>query len=456
MTHNGNHKRAKEILGFKGMTEKTRVAVLGLDGVPFSLLQNFCSRGIMPNLSSLANNGSFLPMETSHPCVSSVAWTSFMTGHNPGVHGIYGFTDVMPHRIALKLPSFDDIQCPVVWNSLPGRKSVIVNLPFTYPARPLNGFLVSGFVAPIFERAVFPESLIPWLKARNYRIDVDTVRGRQDRQFLIRDLFETLEIHASVILELMESQPWDLFVGVITGTDRLHHFFFDACEDEQHPLHTMVVDFYGKVDSLVQRFVQSAGAFTRIILLSDHGFAGLRIQVYLNHILNTLGYLRYSTPEPRTLEDIDPRSRAFALDPSRIYINSRERFSGGAVSGAEVNRLRTKLQSQLSTLKASDIGFFGKNGIDAGHEEIFSEIKVREEVYHGPQTAFAPDLIVIPNRGYDLKAAIPVQTPILKDIFTGMHTHDDAFLLVGEPHRETRLPMPHITDVFPLITEIFR
>jgi len=438
------------------VTEKTKVAVLGLDGVPFSLLQELFSKGVMPHLASLASNGSFLPMETSHPCVSSVAWTSFMTGQNPGVHGIYGFTDVAPNRIELKLPSFDDIQCPVLWNTLPGKTAVIVNLPFTYPARSLNGVLISGFVAPIFERAVYPASLIPWLKARNYRIDVDASRGRQDRQFLIRDLFETLERHAAVALELMGSRHWDLFVGVVTATDRLHHFFFDACEDVAHPLHDMVLDFYSKVDSLVEKFVRTAGGSSRIIILSDHGFMRLRTQVYLNHILHALGYLKYSTADPKALQDIDPHSRAFALDPSRIYINSRERFQNGAVSGVEAAGLRAELQSKLSALTASDIGFFQKNNANGGDERIFLQVMVKEQVYQGPLTRFAPDLVLIPNSGYDLKAAINVRTPTMKDIFTGTHTHDDAFLLVGEPDAKPRLSSPHITEVSRLITEILR
>lgn len=441
---------------YKAVTEKTRVAVLGLDGVPFSLLQKFFSKGVMPHIASLAANGSFFPMETSHPCVSSVAWTSFMTGQNPGMHGIYGFTDVAPDRIDLKLPSFDDIRCPVVWNTLPGNTSIIVNLPFTYPARPLNGVLISGFVAPIFERAVHPASLIPWLKARNYRIDVDASRGRQDRQFLIRDLFETLEIHSTVILELMASRHWDLFIGVVTATDRLHHFFFDACEDDAHPLHNMVVDFYGRVDLLVEKFVQSAGSRSRIIILSDHGFTGLRTQVYLNHILHALGYLKYSTPDPKGLQDIDPHSRAFALDPSRIYINSRERFPNGGISGAEAAVLRAELQSRLAALTAFDIGFFQTNGAEEDGERIFSHVMVKEQVYQGPQTRFAPDLLLIPNRGYDLKAAINVRTPTMKDIFTGTHTHDDAFLLVGEPLAQSGPSTPHITEASQLITEILR
>ena len=436
------------------MTQKNRVAVLGLDGVPFSLLQKLFSAGAMPNLAAAARQGSFLQMETAHPCVSSVAWTSFMTGQNPGVHGIFGFTDVSADRIALKLPSFDDIRCPVVWNVIPGRAAVVVNLPFTYPARPLNGMLISGFVAPIFERSVYPSSLIPWLRARNYRTDVDALRGRHDRRSFIDDLFQTLDIHASVMLELMEGQKWDLFIGVLTATDRLHHFFFDACEDQTHPLHDMVIDFYGKIDVIVERFVERAGSCTRVLFLSDHGFTRLRTQVYLNHILKMLGYVRFTTPRPQGIEDIHPESRAFAMDPSRIYIHSRPRFSSGVVHAGDIEKVRRSLQAELERMTAKDLGITTAQDGCSPSDKPFARVLFKEEVYTGPLLSMAPDIILIPTNGYDLKATVAAATCTQKDIFTGMHTHDDAFLITLESGLAERLDKPHITDVFQLMVEV--
>ncbi len=249
-----------------------RVAVLGLDGVPYSLLKHMFESGHMPFMAKIGASGTFVPMETALPPISSVAWTSFMTGKNPGDHGIFGFTDLKEDEIALHLPSFDDIRVPTIWQSLPDKRSVVVNLPFTYPARPLSGVLISGFVAPIFERSIYPESLIPWLRSKNYRIDVDCVQGRQDRWGLVRELFETLSVHEEVMLSLIQSEPWDLFIGVITGTDRLHHFFFDARSDSVHPVHADFVMYYQRVDAFVRRFSEKLGSDTLLILLSDHGF----------------------------------------------------------------------------------------------------------------------------------------------------------------------------------------
>jgi predicted AlkP superfamily phosphohydrolase/phosphomutase len=426
-----------------------KVAVLGLDGVPYSLLKHLFASGHMPFMADIAASGTFVPMETALPPISSVAWASFMTGKNPGEHGIFGFTDLQDNEISLSLPSFDDIRVPVIWQSLPGKRSLVVNLPFTYPARPLSGVLISGFVAPIFERSVYPESLIPWLRSKNYRIDVDSVRGRQDRRGLVRDLFETLSVHEEVMLSLMQSEPWDLFIGVITGTDRLHHFFFDAYGDPANPVHADFIQYYQKIDAFVRRFCVTVGSATRLILLSDHGFTDLKWQIYLNHILRTMGYLSFVRPNPQSIADIHPSSRAFAMDPGRIYLNAAARFRNGILPLGSAQEVRAQLKSRLERLRPADVGIYD----DTSGEPIFSEVLVKEQVYTGQSVHLAPDLVVIPTRGYDVKATVSVSAAAMKDIFTGMHTHDDAFLMVNDSSIARRLARPHITDVAALIEE---
>ncbi len=252
----------------------------------------------MPNLADIARHGTFLRMTTSLPAVSSVAWTSFMTGKNPGEHGIFGFTELKSREISLRLPSFDDIRRPAIWHICDNVDSIVVNLPFTYPARPLRGVLISGFVAPIFERAVYPQSLMDWLRSRNYRIDVDTVKARQDPEILISDLFDTMNTHEEVMFALMAQQPWDLFIGVITGTDRLHHFLFDACSDSSHPRHRDCIDYYRRIDHFFGRLREKLGAGTKLIVLSDHGFTHLKTSAATQLYSQDAGLLAVHTHRP--------------------------------------------------------------------------------------------------------------------------------------------------------------
>jgi predicted AlkP superfamily phosphohydrolase/phosphomutase len=410
-----------------------KIAVIGLDGVPHSLLSKFFKDGVMPCLSRIAERGAFVKTRTSLPPVSSVAWTSFMTGANPGEHGIFGFTDLKPGSLKLHLPSFDDIKAPVIWNLIPERYTVIVNLPFTYPARPLNGILIAGFVAPIFERAVFPVALLPRLKSENYRIDVDTVRGRTDRRFLIDDLFDVMNVREKVVLDLMDKEPWELFIAVVTGTDRINHFFYDAADDPTNPYHREFIDYYKRVDLFISRFAQRIGSATRLILLSDHGFSKLTSHVQLNYFLKSMGYLTYITGNPKNLEEIDPKSKAFAMEPSRIYLNTRDRFEKGILSRSDADELRLRLRNDLLRVRLCDLGVVGNKNEGLPEEKLFVEALLKEEVYSGGQLAKAPDLVVIPRKGYDPRAVINPSSPLNMDIFSGMHTHDDAFLIVNDP-----------------------
>jgi len=427
-----------------------KVAVIGLDGVPFSLLEHLFDSGVMPNLASIAGHGTFVKMETTLPAVSSVAWTSFMTGTTPGEHGIFGFTDLKNSEISLRFPSFDDILQPVIWHMAHNADSVVVNVPFTYPARPLRGTIISGFVAPILERSVYPPSLIDWLKSKNYRTDVDAVKGRRDQGALVKDLFETMNLHEDVMLTLLSRKPWDLFIGVITGTDRLHHFFYDASDCPSHPLHGDFIDYYRRIDAFFGRLQETISAGTRLIILSDHGFTHLKIHVQLNNILKILGYLSFSRSDPQALEDIDPSSFAFALDPTRIYVNSGHRFENGRLTALSAEEVRARLKSDLESLHVSDLGIRESDPtLEQG--PLFQRVLLQEEVYPGTCLHTAPDLIVVPRRGYDVKAAVNASEPIGTDIFTGMHTHDDAFLIVDDASYSDRLSKVRISDVAALV-----
>lgn len=414
------------------------------------MLLKLFDMGVMPNLKSLSDEGTLLRMETSQPPVSSVAWTSFMTGSNPADHGIFGFTDVEKHRISLKLPSFDDVLCPTIWTRHQEKRALIINLPFTYPARPLNGKLICGFVAPIFERAVYPETLIPWLKSQNYKIDTDNIRARGDRNFLIKDLFDNLNCLRQVSLHLVR-EYWDMLILVITGTDRLHHFLYDAFEEKDHTFHSDFISYYGMIDSFIQSIVGLMGQSVLKVFLSDHGFACLETQIYLNTILKSLGYLKFTRNDPKSLEDIHPDSLAFAMDPTRIYLNTLDRFGNFLMPQSRAQETVARLKQDLQKLTISDVGLTGPEWSGRMNNKLFLEVRQRDEAYSGRHLNLAPDLVVIPNRGFDVKATINATTMSSKDIFTGMHTHDDAFVLISDPDWSNRMERACIENVAQLV-----
>lgn len=420
-----------------------RAVLIGLDGVPFTLLQTLIAKGVTPNLGRLAAAGPthFKQMDATLPEISSVSWSSFMTGVNPARHGIYGFMDLKPGTYQMYFPSYPHLKAETIWDKLgrQGKRSVVINLPGTYPARPHEGVLVSGFVAIDLKKAVYPPAILPALEGMGYRIDVDTSKGA-DADHLYRDLSETLAAREKAFDHFWKKEDWDLFVAIITGTDRLQHFQWHAVEDESHPDHARAMDFYAQADAVAGRIVEKLADTDLCLLMSDHGFCGIRSEVYINRHLVNAGYLKWDNDPPGSYADIAASSRAFALDPSRIYVHRKGRYPKGTIEERDVPALREELRDLFLALEHE------------GHK-VIKEVFFPEQIYEGPEFDKAPDLVLLTNDGYDLKGNIKKPEVFGRTHFTGMHNRHDAFLLSNRPLPEKR---PHIQDVPGLLMEQLR
>jgi predicted AlkP superfamily phosphohydrolase/phosphomutase len=399
--------------------KKTRTCVVGLDGVPYSLILELTERGIMPSLADLLKTGHLHRMKASLPEISAVSWTDFMTGTDSGRHGIFGFTDLKPGSYALRFPNFLDVKRETLWDVLgkTGKRSIILNQPSTYPARALNGVLVSGFVALDLAKAVYPLSQKAALDRMGYRIDIDTMKSRQDHDFLWSELEKTMDGRERA-LDYFWKDDWDYFEFVITGTDRLHHFLWNAYADEKHRDHARFLDYYRRVDGILGRLVLSyrrlTGGEAGLYLLSDHGFCQIDQEVYLNAWLQKEGYLRLVGETPQGLEDIAEGSLAFALDPNRIYFHFKGRFPKGAVEEADRTALKAEIAKKLE-------------GLEFEGRRVIRRVFDADTVYSGPFVASGPDLLVLSEPGFDLKGSVKKKEIFGRTDLEGMHTWDDAF-----------------------------
>ena len=422
---------------------RPRVFILGLDGTPHGLILDLFAKGVLKNLAEIAGKGSLLRMSTTIPEVSSVAWTTFMTGVNPGRHGVFGFVDLKPGTYTNYFPNATHVRSPCLWHLLgkEGKRSVIVNMPSTYPAQELNGTLVAGFVAIDLERATYPKSLVPWLKQIDYRLDVDASKARSDKEKFIEDLNTSLANREQAFRKLMIEEPWDLFAAVVTGTDRLHHFFWDAYEEEDSPYHSVFIDYYRRIDEMVGRLYDDLGGETAFLALSDHGFGRLRRDVYINRWLEEQGYLSFASEKKESIEDVDPeKTKAFCMDPGRVYLNVKKRFPRGSVlPGKAADGLREELAEGLAEL-SFEAGGGGHPG------RVLRRVYRKEELYQGPFLSSAPDLVLLAHAGNNLRGATGRDSVFdTRGPFTGMHTQDDAFFLSDRPSGAEQAP--YILDV---------
>ncbi len=405
--------------------KKKRTLVIGLDGVPYTLLQELISNGTMPNVARLALLGHLSRMKVTLPEISAVSWPSFMTGTNPGTHGIYGFIDPKPGSYDIRFPNFRDLKAPTFWDKMGENKkrSVVINQPSTYPAREIPGVLVSGFVALSLKKAVAPLRVLADLESMSYKIDVDTARARGDHDFLFDELESTLATRRAAALHFWEKENWDFMQVVVTGTDRLMHYLWAAIEDESHERHEQTMKYFTAVDAMIgelsERFDAENGRDREgegFFMLSDHGFCGIKREVRINRWLADNGFLSFEKDDPSNMEDIAEGSKAFAVAPGRIFLNRRGRFPKGSVDDASARSIGDEIKSGLS-------------GLTCDGDPVIQHVFERDEIYTGPETRNAPDLIPVGHHGYDLKDSVKERELFGRTDLTGMHTWDDAFFL---------------------------
>jgi predicted AlkP superfamily phosphohydrolase/phosphomutase len=200
------------------------------------------------------------------------------------------------------------------------------------------------------------------------------------------------------------------------------HFLWDALKQSEHLYHTACLDYFEKVDGFVgalyDRFLALEGSEevqNQFFMLSDHGFTDIQTEVNLNRWLQENGYLKFQKDPPETIMDIGPGSTAFAMDPSRIYLNLKGKYPLGTIDASDYDRVRRELKEGLEELTFQD------------GNKITKRIYLKEELYHGPYVDQGPDLVLLSHHGYDLKAKVKAVEVFGRTNLVGMHSQDDAF-----------------------------
>jgi predicted AlkP superfamily phosphohydrolase/phosphomutase len=423
-----------------------RVLVVGLDGVPFSLLKALSAEGRLPNWAKLLERGSFKRMNSVHPCVSSVAWATYMTGKNPGKHNIYGFVDRFPGSMDVFIPTSRDMTEKTLWEILSqaGKRVVVINVPVTFPPREVNGILISGFLCPNIDKIAYPKEQASFLRKMGYRIDVDAWQARKSLDRFLEDLHLTLDKRVEAMFHFLEREEWDFFQIHIMETDRINHFLWGFWEEGDPQYGPEFIKYYQKIDAILGRINAGLEEDTRLIVLSDHGFCGMKKEVFLNHWLQREGWLKFREKAPKSVKDIHQESKAYSLIPGRIYVNLAGRESSGSVRFPdEYERIRGEVKEALLGMRDPDSG-----------ERIIEKVLKREELYHGPHYNEGPDLVAIPYNGYDLKGNLDKEELTYKGPLVGMHTYDDAFFYIRDVEIKRGNNQFGVMDVMPTILKL--
>jgi predicted AlkP superfamily phosphohydrolase/phosphomutase len=422
---------------------KPRVFLLGLDGVPHSLLLQFIAEGRLPTLAQLVSQGSLVRTNSVLPPISSVAWTSLTTGRNPAGHGIFGFIDRTPNPLKVFIPTTRHMQAARIWDisGKHDKTSLVLNVPATYPPTPLNGLLVGGFESPSLAKATYPAELAAELQQLGYIIDVDPARAGKDKAYLLNTLEEMLQARKRALLHLLPRQDWDLVICHIMGTDRLHHFMWRDWEDNDPQWAAGFLAYYTSLDRVIAEIVASLPSDTVFMAASDHGFCAARKEVQLNLWLKQQGLLSMTKDDSEDIGNIAQSSRLYSMIPGRFYVNMLGRESTGSVFPAEAPQLLAEVGQALRELRDPETG-----------QTIITDVVMRDQAFQGPLLNSAPDMVVLARDGYELKSSFRATELIKPSTMSGMHTYGNAFwLTVG---RNIDPAADSILDIAPTILQI--
>jgi len=291
----------------------SRVLIVGIDGGTFDIILPFVQEGKLPHIQYLMENGSHGYLETTFPPMTFPAWTSYMTGVNPGKHGIFDFTERIPGTYMIRFINAKARKAKTIWRliSEANKRVGVMAVPVTYPPEEVNGFMISGFDAPGVDalgdiHSMYPPELLYELKEHvgDYIISSNIIKeidaGRAD--LAIDIVLKTIGRKAETAKYLFQKEPWDLFMVLFGESDLVGHHYWKYI-DPRSPFHEAngnekcrkaVEWVYQKIDRTIGEFMELAPSDTTILLMSDHGFGGSGDHIlYLNQWLNDEGFLKF-------------------------------------------------------------------------------------------------------------------------------------------------------------------
>jgi predicted AlkP superfamily phosphohydrolase/phosphomutase len=404
-----------------------RVVVIGLDGATWDLLQPWIDRGDLPQLAQIQERAAWGDMQSIVPYLSPSAWTSAVTGVNPGKHAIFDFQRRIPGQTVIVNETAKSRRAQPIWNMLRSSKKrvLVLNVPMTDPPDEVNGLFVAGFPHPDAIGWTYPSDYEARLG--DYELDHMEIRllpGQEDS--LIALYRRQQEQRHRIVLDWLKNESFDLLWAVFTASDRIQHTFW-LFTDPQNPNYDpararrygdAIHDLWVEQDRILGEILAAVGERDTIFILSDHGFGPLRYDLQVRQALRAPG-AGLAEREAQAVYSLTPN------DAARLYVSRRGRDPGAPWTAEEAGRIRGKVSDALGAVRDPATGARACETIWTG-----------EQVFRGTYAEKGPDLVVLPAEGYfltlsdDSGAPAAVITPH-GALLSGWHRMDGIYAVLG-------------------------
>ena len=483
---------------------KPKVLVIGLDCATFKLISPYAEEGYLPNLKRIMENGVTRILKSTIPPVSPPAWATFLTGRNPGKHGIFQFVD-------MNVKDYGFLSNRIINSSLFSGSTFIdfissqnltvgiVKIPFTFPPWKVNGFMIAGEPSPDWKKAhTYPPELSEKLGCVNLGSSTDFILYSPE------DLFKHLEfdcnVRTKIAQEMIEKNTYDFFMLVHNITDAAAHRYWKyidpTCPNYKKKFvkyKNIVRDVYELADKSIGKLLEKIDEDTIIFFMSDHGASRNPIHFFnINAWLKEKGALYYKEKKSATrlimnalikikyilspklrsftsifikkfflkkLSNFQASASNFDWHQTKAYavtlyatfggvaLNLKGRQACGIVEpGPEAGRLCEDIQSALLEIRDP------RNG-----KKVIEQVYRREDIFTGTYTERLPELIIKFNSDYQSSA--DPSAPLFSDVNpsdfdfqSGNHDENGIFIAWGKNIRKgAKFAPAQIQDMAPTI-----
>jgi len=439
-----------------------RAAVIGLDGMPWDILEKLFEWKVMPNLQELTKKSLRGTLRSTIPPESAPAWTSIATGVNPGKHGVFGFTKPTEQYEDSVILSSRDVKYLRIHEMVATQnlKSVCVNQLLTCPIKRISGsYVITDWLSPEIKCSEEIEQYSKEYRGPTLGKASPLLRKDWDAEY------EDVSSRVNTVNRLLRKVNWNLFWVVYSEPDHLFHRFYDRVVKKDRRLMRLL----SKIDETFEVVKDYAQL---VIVLSDHGFGKFRYGVYSNTFLEQLGIAKKA--KRRAIRDISCQRQVaeqkvkfhlpeelykyLSAIPSPIELVLLKVYKQFVKADIKAS-LTTHVDPKLSKAFAHGFGIFVKNEALVNHivsklkkEDFIGGIWRREDLYSGKQLKTLPDLVMVPNyeKGFGFRGDVIAPKTVVRRDFSG-HYPEGIIIIHKENLKQSCIKNVKVYDIVPTI-----
>ncbi|MCA9375152.1 alkaline phosphatase family protein, partial [Candidatus Dojkabacteria bacterium] len=327
--------------------QNNKLVVIGLDCASPMLVEQWLDE--LPNIKKVASKGFRTTYRTCIPPITVPAWAVLLSGKDPGELGIYGFRNRVTNSYNdIWIADATKVKEPRLWDMLDkqGRRSIVVGVPETFPAKKINGVMLTSFLTPDLDANwAYPKEVGAKVleKFGDYILDARGFRD-DDKERIKEDCYALAKNRFDVATYLAQEEEWDFLMLVEMGGDRMHHAFWKYTDpthkdfEEANQYKDVMKEYYKFVDKKIGELLKVLPEEATIVIMSDHGAKSMDGALCINEWLIQEGYLvlnKYPDKISKFNElDVDwSKTKAWGWGGyySRIFLNVKDREENGII-----------------------------------------------------------------------------------------------------------------------------